>query len=602
MCIFCDRYRNEDPSEWALVDGDVIDAEGCASLRKRRKKCTVVTGFLGAGKTTFLNHILSSTSHNRKIGVIVNEFGETTIDDKLLKNPKNRVERCDESGMSVVSLENGCVCCTVRDDLVKAILRFATGGRGATTSANGTATGGGTGVEGGEDATDDISTLSPSTTPTEVSSAPTPGTGGGGSSSFLDEVDYLIVECSGLSEVVPVCQTFYERDVQAAFQLDGVVCVLDCKKYWQEFGPEIDPGGPHLMPPSRPEKTLSFGNHIHDQKTAETPLDIRNHDLTTTESETQRELDMINTTTRGFVPRPETDLRVEDIPTEEDLLCEMETDLVPQTEEVDEEEALKAEAAQRRALMVEQLTLSDIVLANKIDLVPKAVREKILTHLREQNHLLETIPCRNGRVSVKQVIDRDLFTPTSSFLKQQPKHIFQESRPNSFFDLFPPPTTAGSSERTTIAADNNSSSSTFSSPKKKKFDLLAPLRYSKSVHSISLEMSNDPLDTVKLRSFLADLYMRHAKARVLRCKGILQVQDSELGKPYTVVVQGVADHVDWEQTAKSTSPSSTSSPSSSDHKMKSKFVIIFQNPDHVNLTKIKDEFERCTMCRGGLQH
>ncbi len=69
---------------------------------------TVITGFLGAGKTTLLNRILSE-NHGRKIAVIENEFGEVGIDNDLLV----------ESAEQVVVMNNGCICCTVRGDLVR---------------------------------------------------------------------------------------------------------------------------------------------------------------------------------------------------------------------------------------------------------------------------------------------------------------------------------------------------------------------------------------------------------------------------------------------------------------------------------------------------
>ena len=71
---------------------------------------TILTGFLGSGKTTLLNHILR-TSHGFRVGVLLNEFGEIGIDSRL-------VAARDED---VVELANGCVCCTVRDDLLRAV-------------------------------------------------------------------------------------------------------------------------------------------------------------------------------------------------------------------------------------------------------------------------------------------------------------------------------------------------------------------------------------------------------------------------------------------------------------------------------------------------
>ena len=70
---------------------------------------TVLTGFLGAGKTTLLNRILTE-QHGEKIAVIENEFGETGIDNEILVK---------DSQEQIVEMNNGCLCCTVRGDLVR---------------------------------------------------------------------------------------------------------------------------------------------------------------------------------------------------------------------------------------------------------------------------------------------------------------------------------------------------------------------------------------------------------------------------------------------------------------------------------------------------
>ena len=84
--------------------------------RDERIPVTVLTGFLGSGKTTLINHILTDTKHKKKIAIIENEFGDVGIDDSLLR--KNVKENAEEE---IIEMMNGCICCTVRQDLVEVL-------------------------------------------------------------------------------------------------------------------------------------------------------------------------------------------------------------------------------------------------------------------------------------------------------------------------------------------------------------------------------------------------------------------------------------------------------------------------------------------------
>ncbi|MEL6231469.1 MAG: GTP-binding protein [Cyanobacteria bacterium J06627_3] len=132
---------------------------------------TVLTGYLGAGKTTLLNRILTH-EHGKKVAVIVNEFGEVGIDNQLVVD-------ADEE---VFEMNNGCICCTVRGDLIRII---------------------------------------------------------GNLMKRRDKFDHLVIETTGLADPAPVIQTFFVDDeVQLQTQLDAVVTVVDARHIWQHWEAE----------------------------------------------------------------------------------------------------------------------------------------------------------------------------------------------------------------------------------------------------------------------------------------------------------------------------------------------------------------------------
>jgi G3E family GTPase len=137
-------------------------------IKMKKLRTTIITGFLGAGKTTLLNHLLS-TSTGERIAVIVNEYGEVGIDGKLV------LETRDE----LIELNNGCICCTVRTDLITGIRGLLQSGR---------------------------------------------------------HVDRIIVETSGLADPAPVIQSFVLDEILATrLQLDAIVTVVDAKHIAQQL-------------------------------------------------------------------------------------------------------------------------------------------------------------------------------------------------------------------------------------------------------------------------------------------------------------------------------------------------------------------------------
>ncbi|MCM3034000.1 MULTISPECIES: GTP-binding protein [unclassified Niallia] len=139
---------------------------------------TVLSGYLGAGKTTLLNHVLNNRE-GMKIAVIVNDMSEVNIDSEIVQT-KGGFSRTEEK---LVELSNGCICCTLREDLLIEVEKLANQG----------------------------------------------------------DIDYIIIESSGISEPIPVAQTFSYIDDELGIdltrfcRLDTMVTVVDANRFWHDY-------------------------------------------------------------------------------------------------------------------------------------------------------------------------------------------------------------------------------------------------------------------------------------------------------------------------------------------------------------------------------
>ena len=143
---------------------EAVDVE--ATVVDTRVPVTIITGFLGSGKTTLLNPRLTA-QHGTRIAVIENEFGEVDVDGSLVALQASAEE-------DVLLLNNGCICCSVRGDLVRMLGELVRTKR--------------------------------------------------------DKFDHVVIETTGLANPAPIIQTFYlEPALQDACRLDGVVTLVDAK-------------------------------------------------------------------------------------------------------------------------------------------------------------------------------------------------------------------------------------------------------------------------------------------------------------------------------------------------------------------------------------
>ncbi|SFQ13521.1 GTP-binding protein [Salibacterium halotolerans] len=226
----------------------------------RKIPVTVLSGYLGAGKTTILNHVLNNRQ-GLKTAVIVNDMSEVNVDAGIIEH--GGFKRTEEK---MVEMSNGCICCTLREDLLVEVQRLAEQG----------------------------------------------------------DIDYIIIESSGISEPVPVAQTFSYIDEDMGIdltqycKLDTMVTVVDANRFWEDF---------------------SSGESLLDRK----------------------------------------------------------------------QEAVEEDARQVVDLLIDQVEFCDVMVANKMDMVPAEKRDQLIAFLQKLQPEAKLIKTNYGNVELQDILGTGLF-------------------------------------------------------------------------------------------------------------------------------------------------------------------------------------------------
>ncbi|CAO1613852.1 unnamed protein product [Sympodiomycopsis kandeliae] len=286
------------------MTADIANASQGASS-DNKLPVTILSGFLGAGKTSLLTNILKSKTHGLRIGIIVNDIGELNIDGSLLNTSQHKVSSLNtdegKERQKIIELQNGCICCTLRGDLVAEVAQIAKQGK----------------------------------------------------------IDYLVIESSGVSEPMQVAESFAPEFVDsmkdAAAQLTAEVSselTAAQKKEQESLAAILAEGGlPTISRLDTCVTVVDAANIFNDFETADFLIDRHSR---------------------------------EDVPEEDDRNIS--------------------------DLMVDQLEFADVVVLNKLDLVPSEDIPKILSLIKTLNPGAHIIQTKHASVDPHEVLNTKRFS------------------------------------------------------------------------------------------------------------------------------------------------------------------------------------------------